>query len=80
MSSIARATMVSTGHTGNLVLPPNKHRNYLSIIMTSASATVEIGEGGGLIPLSNGQHYEPSVCPTSTISIVALGTYIVVEG
>ena len=78
--AIAAKNIVSTSHTGNLVLSANNNRSYFFIQMLSASGTVEFGGGGGLLPLGINQVYEPNVSPTSAISIVTVGTYVLITG
>ena len=74
------ANMVSTGHTGNLTIPANNNRSYFFIIMTSTAGTLKLGKGSGTIPLANGVHYEPYVCPTGEIEVTTTGTFTVVMG
>ena len=77
MSPILRLNTVSKAYTGNQSFPADSSRGYFFIVMTSAAGTVEFGEGGGLIPLANGQFYEPFVCPISQIDVVTTGTFVV---
>ena len=79
-SPIQRMNTVSKGYTGNTTLPENKHRGYLFIIMNGTAGTVELGEGGGLIPLTSTGYYEPHVAPIGQIDIVCAGNFVVVEG
>jgi hypothetical protein len=46
-------------------------------VMTSASGTVEFNQGGGLIPLVNGGHYNPPVAPTCQIDVVTTGSFVI---
>jgi hypothetical protein len=74
------ANIVSQTHTGNLTIPANRDRSYFFIIMTSTSGTLKLGKGSGAVPLANGVHYEPYVCPTGELEITTAGTFIVVMG
>ena len=75
-----RANLVSTTYTGNTTLPPNRNRSYFMLVMTTGTSTVEFGGGGGQLPLAAEAFYEPSVAPTSEVTITTVGTFIVIEG
>lgn len=77
--AIAKNT-VSTEHTGNLTLEMNNNRTYFFIVMTAGTGTIAFGGGSGGIPLEEGYHYEPAVCPTGQIDIVTAGTYVLHMG
>lgn len=66
----------SIQYTGPLSLPENYNRAYFFIVVTTGSVEIEFGDGGGRIPLAQGNHYCPYVCPTSTIRITGTGTYV----
>ena len=78
--AIGAKNIVSKGYTGNLTIPANNNRGYFYVVMTSAAGTVEFANGGGLVPLALNEFYEPNVAPTGEISIVTIGTFVVVEG
>ena len=80
MSPITRLNIVSKTYTGNTVLPFNKDRGYLMVQMVTAAGTVELGQGGGKLPLAISGFFEPNVAPTGVVSIETTGTYIVIEG
>lgn len=80
MSPIMRLNTVSKEYTGNTILPADSTRGYFFIIMTDTAGTVEFGSGGGKIPLSAGQFYEPYVSPIGEISIETTGSFVVHEG
>lgn len=80
MSAIVRLNMESTEHTGNLTIPYDKNRGYFMIKMTSGTGTVELGVGGGKLPLTSHAFYEPLVCPTSEITVETTGTFIIIMG
>ena len=74
MSPILRMNTVSTSHSGDLVLPADKHRGYFFIVFTVNGGSIEFGGGGGQIPLAVGEHYQPPVCPIGEIKINAEGS------
>jgi hypothetical protein len=76
MATLHRVNSRSTAHSGDLVLPENRNRGYFFIVMTAGIGTIEFGGGGGLIPLATGEHYNPPVAPTSEISIVTTGDFV----
>ena len=80
MITRSAANIVSQAYTGNLTIPANRDRSYFFIIMTSTSGTLKLGKGSGAVPLANGVHYEPYVCPTGELEITTAGTFIVVMG
>ena len=73
-----RTNYTSREHTGTTVLTPNNNRGYLAIFPTIGSATVEFNGGGGLVPIAQGDSFEPYVAPIGTVEIVG-GTYTVVS-
>lgn len=79
--SLPRVYSKSIEYTGNTILPANARRSYFFIVFTLSDGTIEFGGGGGKIPLGTGVIYEPTVAPTSEISIESVGgTYIIHEG
>ena len=74
------ANLTSKEYTSNITLPEDTNRTYFFIVMTSGTGSVEFNDGGGIVPLTTAQFYEPYVCPTSTIKIVTDGACVVVEG
>lgn len=74
---IPRANTQSVEYTGNQTFEANQNRRYFFIVMTSGAGTIEFGNGGGAIPLAEGGHYCPYVCPLSEISVVTAGTFVV---
>lgn len=74
---LARLNVVSKEYSGNTTLPRNTSRGYFFIVMTTGTATIEFGEGGGTIPLAADAFLEPIVAPTSQIDIVSAGTYTI---
>ena len=79
MAHLQRANVISTEHTGDTTFPKKLNRSYFFIVMTSGTGTIEFGNGGGAIPLTQGQFYEPYVCPTSQIDVVTTGTFVINE-
>ena len=75
-----KGTLLSREYTGNTTLPANTYRKYFYIIFTQGSGTVEFGGGGGKVPFTNHQYYEPYVTPLSEIKVESTGTYVIVEG
>ncbi len=80
MQSVIRANTISTEHSGDLLIPADNKRSYFFIVMTSGSAGLEFGGGGGLVPLTEGAHYNPPIAPVGAIRVVTEGTYIVHMG
>ena len=75
-----RANLVSTAYSGTTTLPINRNRSYFMVVMTTGTSTVEFGGGGGLLPLAAAAFYEPTVAPTSEVTITTSGTFVVIEG
>lgn len=72
------ANMSSVEYTGTKTWAANPNRRYFFIIATSGASTIEIGGGGGLIPLPEGSWWEPTVIPTSEIIVTSgAGTVVV---
>lgn len=68
--------IVSTGYTGNTVIPTNRNRTYLMIAMVGgATGTVSFGGGSGELELTD--FYEPFVVPSSEISVTTTGDFVV---
>lgn len=68
--------IVSTGYTGNTVIPRNSNRSYLMIAMVGgATGTVSFGGGSGELELTD--FYEPFVVPSSEISVTTTGDFVV---
>ena len=80
MSPIMRLNLRSETYTGNQTFPADKHRGYFLIHMIDATGTIELGGGGGLLPIAIAGTYEPLVAPISEIAVVTAGTFIVVWG
>lgn len=80
MSPITRLNIVSTEYTANTTLPANKHRGYFMVAATVGAATIELGAGGGKIPLPNGAVYEPNVCTIGEITVETTGTVVIATG
>ena len=80
MSRLHRLNIVSTEYTGNTTIPRNPNRGYFLIVMTEGTGTVEFGTGGGKVPLTADEYYEPYVTPTSEITVETLGKFVIVEG
>jgi hypothetical protein len=76
----ATANIVSTTHTGPLVIPRNSNRRYFFVRMIDAAGTLKLGKGTGELPLDIGMYYEPYVCPSGELEITTTGTYIVIMG
>ena len=72
--TITRMNTISTEHTGDLILESDKSRGYFFIVFTTGDGSIEFGQGGGEIPLKEGDHYHPPVCPIGEIKINAAGS------
>jgi hypothetical protein len=79
MSPILRKNTVSTAHTGNLVIEADRNRGYFFIV-AQGDLTMEFGGGGGEIPLKEGQHYCPYVCPIGEIKVNSGNSYVIHMG
>lgn len=84
MTIMAKNT-VSLEYTGDKTFPANTNRGYFFITMTSGSGTISFGIAGagettGEIPLAEGFHYVPGVCPTGEIRVTTTGTFVVHVG
>ncbi len=69
--------LVSQEYSGEVLFPPDNKRLYFFAVQTVGDATIEFGEGGGLIPLVELNHIAPSVIPLDTISIISTGSFVV---
>ncbi len=68
--------IVSTGYSGNTIIPQNRNRTYLMIAMVGgATGTVRFGGGTGELELTD--FYEPFVVPSSEISVTTSGDFVV---
>lgn len=75
-----RVNVTSKSYTGTKVWAENRNRQAFFVICTAGSATIELGDGGGLIPLPLNSWFEPAFVPTSKIEIiVGAGTVVVVS-
>ena len=74
MSPLLRMNTVSTPHTGDLTLEADNSRGYFFIVFTVGAGSIEFGQGGGQIPLTEGDHYQPPVCPIGEIKINGAGS------
>ncbi len=72
--------IVTKEYVGDVTLPYKKNRGYLFVMMKVGSGTIELGDGGGTIPLAEGSYYEPLQTPISKVTIVTTGTVVVAEG
>ncbi len=71
---------ISNSYDGNLTLEANNNRSYFFIVMTGGTGTIAFGGGDGEIPLTDGAHYAPPVCPTGQIVVTATGSYVIHMG
>lgn len=78
--SVRRSNLKSTTHTGNRTIPATPNRSYFFITFTTAAGTIELGGGGGKVPIAQGAFFEPYITPTSEIIIETTGDYVLVEG
>ena len=76
-NNLQRANVVSRTYSGNVTIPKDQNRGYLLIVVVTGTATVELGGGGGKIPLPTGTFYEPTVAPISEIVIEVAGEVVV---
>ena len=74
---ITKLNVISKAYTGNTTLPAAVNRGYFFIVMTSGTATIELGQGGGTIPLIADAFFEPYVAPIGEITITSAGTYTI---
>ncbi len=63
-------------YTSDVAFPFNQNRSTFMVVVTAGSASVGFG-GGAKIPLAQGEHYAPYVCPISSIEIDVVGSVIV---
>ncbi|GAG30092.1 unnamed protein product [marine sediment metagenome] len=73
MSPLLRMNTVSTSFSGDKVLEADNSRGYFFIVFTAGDGSLEFGGGGGKIPLEEGDHYYPPVCPIGEIKINGAG-------
>jgi hypothetical protein len=76
--SFNNAKLVSTEYTGNTVLPAERGREYFLIQPVDDDLTIQFGDDGGFITILNGSYYEPYIAPSTKISVVTTGSFIVV--
>lgn len=73
----AKLNTRSVSYTGTTTFPADNRRGYFFVVMTTGAGTIEFGQGGGLIPLAELEHYNPPVCPISEITVTTSGTFVV---
>jgi len=78
--ALKRLNVSSKEYTNAITLPIQRNRSYFFIVCTEGSMTVELGEGGGKIPLPVNAHFEPYVVPTSQIKVEGTGKVVIAEG
>lgn len=78
MYSMPKAPVVSKEYLGNATFPVDKRRNYLFVYMLDQAGTIEIGNGGGKLPIPATGHYEPLVVPTSEFTVETAGSFILI--
>jgi hypothetical protein len=61
---------------GTTIFKKSNNRGYL-LIYAEAPLTIELGEGGGLIPLAATGYYEPLVAPISEVKVIATGNFVI---
>jgi hypothetical protein len=66
-----QANTRSYAYTASTTLPVDTSREYLLISVQTGSVTVQLGNGSGLLPIGELGVFEPTVAPTSAISILA---------
>jgi hypothetical protein len=76
--SYNNAKLVSTTYTGNTTIPAQRGREYFLIQPTSLPITIQFGEGSGAVTLPVGSYYEPYIAPSTEITIVTTGSFVVV--
>lgn len=76
---IQRTQVESREYTGNTTFNTDPQRPYLFIVMTGADGTLELGGGGGKIPIANGSYYEPYIAPTCELKVETTGTFVMVS-
>lgn len=74
---LAKLTTYSVEYTGNTTFKADSTRGYFFIVMTVGAGTIEFGDGGGEIPIAEGEHYNPPVSPTTKITVRTAGTFVV---
>lgn len=74
---LAKANLVSKQFgAGTTTFGADQDRTYLLVVVDVGTlATIEFGEGGGLVPLTD--FIEPTVAPISQFQIVSDGNYTV---
>ncbi len=67
--SFNKANLRSVEYTTAQTFDADQRREYFFLYVTSGDVTIEFGDGGGLIPVPAGGHYEPLAIPTNKIVI-----------
>lgn len=67
----------SIEYTINTAFKENSNRKEFFIVATGGPLTIELGSGGGLIPLEQNGHFNPRVAPTAQIDIVTATSFVV---
>lgn len=70
-----RASMSSVEYTGATTFPVDQTRSYLFVVVTSGSISIEVGGGGGAIPIA--EYFEPYVPPLTELKFTGTGTFVV---
>ena len=76
--SIENANLVSTTYTGNTIIPAKRGREYLLIQSLVSHADITFGGGTGAIHIPTHGFYEPLKAPSTEISVITTGTFVVV--
>ena len=76
---LQRLNISSVAYTGNVTFPADSRRGYFMVVASGALATVELGRGGGKVPLELGGHYQPRVTPISEITIEGVDFIVITD-
>lgn len=69
MAWFNKTAMTSKAQSGTTTYPLDNYRKYLMIVAGAGGITIALGSGSAF-SLVEGSGWEPSVCPTSAITIV----------
>lgn len=72
-----RTNADSRTYTGANTFPADNKRELFFLVVTSGTINIEIGGGGGLIPVAENGCFNPPVIPVRQIAITGTGTYTV---
>ncbi len=76
--TVRNAKLISKMYNLEANLPSARGREYFLVQPTTADITVTFGAGNGAVVIPLGSYYEPYIPPTTSITIISTGDFVVV--